>query len=370
MRLYLAGLDAEHLRHPFENRNYDDRIYCNCLMSYHYQKKKADIYIKDRKEIMKLFLAGADKFGIEEAKKYMKLYLAGVSETDKPPIDSNALFSYYFQQKQNVVDKLKDYIKPGKLFIDSGAFSAFTKGVKIDVDSYIDWINERTDDITVYGQLDIIPATLSSEVGLTVYEESARKTWENYLYMHLKMKEPEKLLYTFHVGEPIKYLKQALEWTDENGNHISYIALGGMVGKPRAIRRAFLENCFNAIKKSSNPDVKVHAFGMTDFEILEEFPIYSADSTSWIMVGAMGNIMTDFGNIAVSENQKNDKNHFSHLSKESIEDFNKMIGKYGFTLEELSVSRNKRIMFNAMYMIERASKIDNRKKILSRRKLF
>ena len=61
------------------------------------------------------------------------------------------------------------------------------------------------------------------------FEESARKTWENFLYMYPKMKYPERMLYTYHTGEPLKYLRQALEWKDENGKQLEYIALGGVV---------------------------------------------------------------------------------------------------------------------------------------------
>lgn len=81
---------------------------------------------------MELYLAGADKFGKEEVKQYMKLYLAGMEESCIDKIDCNALFSYVDQGKIQF-DKLKDFIKPGKLFIDSGAFSAWTKGAKVNV---------------------------------------------------------------------------------------------------------------------------------------------------------------------------------------------------------------------------------------------
>ncbi len=67
---------------------------------------------------MELYLAGADKFGKEEVKQYMKLYLAGMEES-------------CVDQGKIQFDKLKDFIKPGKLFIDSGAFSAWTKGAEI-----------------------------------------------------------------------------------------------------------------------------------------------------------------------------------------------------------------------------------------------
>lgn len=364
MDLYLAG------EYIFTGeRKLDIGIIRNRLLSFDYQKKFVDTMI-DWKNNMELYLAGADKFGKEEVKQYMKLYLAGMEESCVDKIDCNALFSYIDQGKIQF-DKLKDFIKPGKLFIDSGAFSAWTKGAKVNVKEYISWLNERANDINLCGQVDVIPGDRVFGATPKQVREAAEATWDNYLFMRKRLKNPKSLLYTYHVGEPIEFLKRALDWTDESGEHIPYIALGGMVGKPAKIRDAFLEKCFRTIRESNNPNIKVHAFGMTDFELLEKYPIYSADSTSWIMVGAMGNVMSDYGNIAVSNNQIHDKNHYSHLPKKAIEDFNKTIQEFGFTLDELAEHRDNRILFNALYMQKKVKELNNKeRKFTFRKKLF
>lgn len=364
MDLYLAG------EYIFTGeRKLDIGIIRNRLLSFDYQKKFVDTLI-DWRDNVELYLAGADKFGKEEVKQYMKLYLAGMEESCVDKIDCNALFSYVDQGKIQF-DKLKDFIKPGKLFIDSGAFSAWTKGAEINVDEYIHWLNVRSSQIHLCGQVDVIPGDRVHGASFKQVREAAEKTWENYLYMRKRLKNPNALLYTYHVGEPVEFLKQALEWKDENGNHIPYIAFGGMVGKPKKIRDLFLQHSFNIIKNSSNYNVKVHAFGMTDFDLLEKYPIHSADSTSWIMVGAMGGIMTDFGTITVSDNQKYDKNHYSHLPKKAIDTFNKSIKDFGFTLDDLAEHRDNRILFNAMDMQKRVQELNNKeRKYLTRKKLF
>lgn len=361
MDLYLAG------EYVFTGeRKLDIGIIRNRLLSFDYQKKFVDTII-DWKDNMELYLAGAAKFGKEEVKQYMKLYLAGMEESCVDKIDCNALFSYIDRGKLQF-DKLKDFIKPGKLFIDSGAFSAWTKGSKVNVKEYISWLNERSDDINLCGQVDVIPGDRVFGATPKQVREAAQSTWDNYLFMRKRLKNPDSLLYTFHVGEPIEFLKQALEWRDENGNPIPYMAFGGMVGKPAKIRDVFLEKCFRTIRESSNPNIKVHAFGMTDFDLLEKYPIYSADSTSWIMVGAMGNVMSDYGNIAVSNNQIHDKNHYSHLPKKAIEDFNKTIQEFGFTLDELAEHRDNRILFNALYMQKKVKELNKKERKFSYRK--
>ena len=343
----------------------------NRLLSYDYQKKLVDKII-ERKKQLKLYLAGTDKFGKEERRKVLDLYLAGMADEKKRTHDdvmpSNVLFSYENLQVKKAKDLDIYHTFGAKLFIDSGAFSMWTKGIEVDVDEYIKWINKRSKYIDLYGQVDAIPGNRTGIPTLEEVREAAQKTWDNYLYMRPKMKKPEGLLYTFHVGEPKEFLKQALEWTDENGNHIPYIALGGMVGKPVQVRRNFLKMCFDIIKKSSNPNVKVHAFGMTSRDLLSEFPITSADSTSWIMVAATGGIMTDFGTISVSEKQKNDPNHYSHLPKKDLEKFQEKVCEFGFTLDELAEDRNKRVVHNARYMKDRFKRI--KYKPSGRKKLF
>ena len=131
-----------------------------------------------------------------------------------------------------------------------------------------------------------------------------------------------------------------------------------------------MKTCYDVIKQSSNSNVKVHAFGMTDFDLLEQFPVTSSDSTSWIMVGAMGNIMSDFGNLVLSERQKFSKNHYSNLTESELKVVLEQVEKFGFTLEQLAEGRDHRIMYNAMYMMDRVSKLKVKEYKTYSRKLF
>lgn len=271
-------------------------------------------------------------------------------------LNANCLLSYV-NDKKEIDKRIKEKNYTGKFFIDSGAFTMWTKGKEINVDEYIDFINKRSDFIDLYGQVDYIPGDIVKGATKEQVEEAAEKTWQNYLYMRPKMKKPEGLLYTFHVGEPYEYLKQALEWKDENNNYIPYIALGGMVGKSNNIRKSFLDTCFNIIKNSPNSNVKVHAFGMTNFNLLAEYPITSADSSSYIMTAVNGGVMTERGVIEVSEQKNNNPNHFIHLDKNYIDSFNSFLAEYDITLEELSKSCNKRVITNAKYMLKKANNI-------------
>ena len=257
------------------------------------------------------------------------------------------LFSYY-NDKSALLKRFEQKI-PGKLFIDSGAFTAWTKGISIDVDTYIDYLNKYSEYITLAGQVDTIAGTPDTIPTAEQQEEASIATWENYLYMYEKLNKPEMLVYTFHIGENFKYLKQALEWKDSNGKHFEYMALGGTVGKPVNMKIEWFKQCWEIIKSSSNPNVKVHAFGMTSLKVLENFPFTSADATSWIMTGSNGGIFTKYGTLYVSNKRTSEKEHYSHLPENIRNSILKDIESYGYSIQELEEDYKARVCYNILY---------------------
>ncbi len=155
------------------------------------------------------------------------------------------------------------------LFLDSGAFSAFSLGIDIDIYDYIEHIKQNKKLFEVYACLDVIG--------------SAEKTYENQLIME---KEGLSPLITFHYGEDIEWLKFYMKKYD-------YIALGG-VADGRDIRsvRTHLDKCWEILTDDKGmPKLKVHGFGVTSISLMRRYPWYSVDSTSWAVVSRMGSII-------------------------------------------------------------------------------
>lgn len=245
------------------------------------------------------------------------------------------------------IERLKNEPSELKLFVDSGAFSAWTKGKKIDVDEYISFINLNKDYLTICASVDTIPGAPRSSV-LPSEEEiakSAEGTWQNFLYMRSKMDDVDKLLWTFHAGEPWEFLERALQYTDDRGP-IKYIAFGGLVGKNREIIKSFADKAFEIIRKYNRNDLKIHAFGMTRLDFLKEYPFTSADSTSWLQHANYGSIA--FGNklISVSDRQVLDDKNFANRNPALQEEMVKQIEAKGFTIEELQENIYARQFYN------------------------
>ena len=253
------------------------------------------------------------------------------------------------QRGQLWLDHAKE--NPGtKVFVDSGAFSAWSRGKEIDVDEYINYVNTNTNELTLFASVDNIPGELTRTPTLKEKQQSPILSWENYLYMRERVKNKDKLLPVFHIGEDFKYLNNICN-VILDGKHIPYIALGGTVGiKDRKVKENWYKQCFRVIKDSKNPNVKVHAFGMTTLKILENFPFTSADSTTWMMLAINGNIITDYGVVGVSNSAQHRPNHISKLPKEMQRQIESQITKCNLTLEECVESTDLRTTVNIHYI--------------------
>ena len=238
-----------------------------------------------------------------------------------------------------------------KLFIDSGAFTAWTKGVVLDVEDYINFINTYTEHLELFACVDNIPGRFDRRPTLEERKAAPQLTWENYLYMRERVKDKDKLLPTFHLGEDLKALENMLN-TKLDGKHIPYIALGGTVGAPIPQKKKWYSTVFKVIKQSKNPNVKTHAFGMTSTDILEMYPFTSADSTSWKMTGVYGYILTEHGQIKVSDRASAEDNTLDKLTHKQQDDILGRLKELGVTYEQCLVDGDTRAYVNAMYQLD------------------
>lgn len=236
----------------------------------------------------------------------------------------------------------------GKLLIDSGAFSVHKSGKTVDLNEYIQFLNNNHEYLDYYIQLDDIPGKWGEQKTIEQITESPKKSWNNYLYMIEKLVEPQKLLPVFHQGENFSYLEQMLEFRNTNNEPIAYICLSSNKELPTKDRLLFYKKCYEIIHKSSNPNVKIHSLGTQSKIQCESFPFTSSDATSWILTAANGNIYTKFGTILVSDMQSGDKHNI--LNDVGIDVFKQYVESKGYTVEELSNDYKKRIKWNVDYL--------------------
>lgn len=166
------------------------------------------------------------------------------------------LESYHYVGKQKYVDEMR--VNNAQIFLDSGAFSAFTLGVNISVSEYCEYIKRNTDIIRV--EDNVVMASVLDGIG------DPLQTWRNQLEMELRGAKP---LPCFHAGEDERYL----EWYVRK---YEYITLGGMVGSSTKQLCIWLDRMWDRYLTdgSGNPRLKVHGFGITSIPIMERYPWY------------------------------------------------------------------------------------------------
>lgn len=273
----------------------------------------------------------------------------------------------------------------GKLLIDSGAHSAHTKGITLDLEEYIGFVNENIDKFTLYVQVDKIPGVYRMPKTSKDWLEAPQLSWENYLYMREKSKDPSKLVPVFHQGEDLKWLRNMLDYTFSDGSHIPYIGLSPRGDVSLKAKYDFSAECFATIQNSSNPNVKTHAFGATSLEMLERLPYTSADSTTWVLVSAFGQVWMpncidgDINGVGIKlgvseENRSHPTATQTYWEqpakiKKKLDDYFESIGT---NIEELSVSHSARALASAKYVQNWANNYEYRglKSFVTTKNLF
>lgn len=286
----------------------------------------------------------------------MDIYFAGAYSNEIENIiikeNYNKLLSNANDRKKIswYVDKKKSGEWQGKLFIDSGAFSTHRSGKQVDLEDYINFINENHEYFDLYVQVDDIPGKWGQPKTKEELESSPPKTWNNYLYMRSKLIDADKLLPVFHQGEDFKYLKQFLEYQDENGERIKYMCISSNKNLDSRKRYEWYKQCYEVIEKSSNPNIKIHSLGTQSEHHCSTIPFTSADATSWIMSAGNGSIYTKYGAVHISDRSKSEKDYIlNNCEKDVFEDY---VKSCGFSAEELATNHNKRVEWNLRYLGE------------------
>lgn len=244
----------------------------------------------------------------------------------------NILESYHYVGAQKFVDDMRR--ENAKIFLDSGAFSAWTLGHHIDLPTYCDYIKRNSDIIRVEDG-DVMASVLDG-IG------DPQKTYENQLWMeHLGVRP----LPCFHFGEDERYL----EWYVKN---YRYITIGGMVGKSNLQLSTWLDRIWEKylIDGTGRPRCKVHAFGITARDIIHRYPWHSVDSSSWVQGASFGFIITPkWKNITVSEKsgaRHTAGAHYSTLTQVERDEVTASLIEAGFDFERLSVEYVSRAVYN------------------------
>lgn len=250
----------------------------------------------------------------------------------------NILESWHYVGKQRYVDDMRR--NNAKIFLDSGAFSAYTLGVKLSIKEYVDYIIRNKDILRV--EDDVIMASVLDGIG------DPLATYRNQLEMEARGFRP---MPCFHAGEDERYLEYYV-------SNYSYITLGGMVGSSSKALMVWLDRMWERYLTdgAGRPRTKVHGFGITSMPIMEAYPWHSVDSSSWIQATSFGSIIvpgiskkSPAFTLNVSEKSPSrhvEGQHAINLTPQEMDYVFQLLEQQGFTYERLSTVYQSRAAYN------------------------
>lgn len=178
----------------------------------------------------------------------------------------NILLSYHYWGPRIGTDLpgwMQEFFGPDRarwpgVFVDSGAYTARTMGVDLDLEGYIEWLTVNRSLIGQYANLDVI--------------RDPEATARNQATMEAAGLAPVPV---FHTGSSWVELHRLAEQYD-------YVALGGMASESAARDSGeWMKWQVHAHQVAARYGCRLHGFGVTGWRTMSELPWASVDSSSW-----------------------------------------------------------------------------------------
>lgn len=176
----------------------------------------------------------------------------------RPP---RLLCSYWYFKNKPMAEFCEDLGYRPEILLDSGAYSAFTKGKNVNVLDYIQYIKDNQDHITRYISLDVIGN-----------QKATLLLW--WLMQDMDL-QPVPVV---HYGDAMCTLDYYLE----KGARL--VALGGTV--PLHDKRVVAAWCVGV--KQRCPDADLHLLGSSSQKIIDCGAVSSCDSSAWYAMAVNG----------------------------------------------------------------------------------
>lgn len=202
----------------------------------------------------------------------MRIYLAGGQASWRSELEGRNLLVSFAEPKQLKLLSVDWYIP--SLYLDSGAFTAWTRGKQINLSEYCEYILTKIDRIERYFALDVIPGVPGMQPTQAEIIAAAEQSIMNFICMRNQGLRP---IPVYHQGEPLEVLDEYV------GMGCDLIGLGGTYSRGRPSLVEWLKPIF-----ARHPNQNFHGLAMTQARIIGSFPFFSVDSTSWLNFARFG----------------------------------------------------------------------------------
>lgn len=196
---------------------------------------------------MRFFFAGGESF-------------SGTQLFSKLGKRMNILDNYFYSTSKPFIHYAKNHL------LDSGGFQARNKGVVIKVEDYARFINNN-----------------SIKTAFTLDTGDINETIKNTEY--LKKETKSYIIPIFHIND---FLGKERDMYSEYIFTHPYISVAGQgqIKFPKEYKKRFLDWVFS---KTTNK-IKIHGLAATSDILMERYPFFSVDSSSWLAASKFGSL--------------------------------------------------------------------------------
>lgn len=236
------------------------------------------------------------------------------------------------------------------LILDSGAFTAWSKGKAVLLRNLISFYSKVLDK---YGHLvdfhfislDVIPGSKNVTPTVVQLDEAVAQSIDNYFEM--KEKFGDRILPVFHQGEHPRFLEMYKGCTN-------YICISPRNDLQELERVAWCQ-------QMQDPAIKIHGLATTGNLMMNKVQWYSVDSATWAMTAAYGGIfyLTEEGWFKViGVSQKSGKKnqltdiHYNNLPPPQKERLLAQLNAKGFCPDKMGWELYERMKWNASIFID------------------
>lgn len=234
-----------------------------------------------------------------------------------------------------------------ELMLDSGAFTAWSKGAEVELDHLLHVYGDMLTKYQPYMKeiwlinLDKIPGSPGRTAGEQEIQEAIEISDRNYAVL---VKEfGERVLPVFHQNENEERLSQIVAMAP-------YVCVSPRNDLPEHHRVSWSQYVHGL-----QPKMKSHGLATTGSQMLTTVPWHSADSASWVFAGAMGNITVLLNQKVVSISMSNESpsrhemnKHFDTMPVLAQEMIEQRIASHGFTVDDMKTGHGNRMAFNML----------------------
>lgn len=255
----------------------------------------------------------------------------------------------YIRQARKTFDCMIATGEPMEIMLDSGAFTAWSKGKEVDLDDLIKIYDEMFEKYGPHAKnvwlisLDKIPGSRGVTASPEEIKEAEKISDQNFVV--LQKRYGDRVLPVFHQNESSARLHEIAAMAP-------YICVSPRNDLHEDSRRSWSQEVHAMI-----PGKMTHGLAATGLTMMTRVPWFSVDSATWIMLAANGAIFRDVSlrALAISDQSsslKDDGQHYRTMPPMVKDSFRSEVERRGFTVEGLEMNFFDRMLWNRVLMTE------------------